>query len=177
MSAETATAANVAFTVRLATPDDAAAVSALLAACYPVFLAGHYDTDLLDALLPRMTQASPALLASGSYYLAEASDGTVIGCGGWTRERPGTGEVTEGLGHVRHVGVHPAWAGRGVGRALFERWRKQARACGIREFECYATLNAEGFYNALGFETEGPLEVDMGPGPKMPSMLMRQAIA
>lgn len=177
MSAETAQAETAAFTIRLATPDDDGAVSALLTACYPVFLASHYDADLLDKLLPKMTKASPALLASGSYFLAVARDGGVIGCGGWTRERPGSGEIAEGLGHIRHVGVHPEWAGRGVGRALFEHWRAQALACGIREFECYSTLNAEGFYRSIGFESEGPLEVDMGPGPNMPSVRMRQSIA
>lgn len=177
MPAMTTTADRPGFTIRLATPDDAAAVSALLAACYPVLLAGTYHPDVLAALLPRMTTASPTLLASGSYFVAVAADGQVIGCGGWTRERPGNGAVADGLGHVRHVGVHPDWAGRGVGRALFARWLEQARAAGIREFECYATLNAEGFYRALGFESERPLDVDMGAGPKMPSMLMRRPLA
>lgn len=164
------------FTLRLATPADSDAVSALLACCYPVLLAGHYAPDVLDVLLPRMTTANPALLGSGSYWLAVDGAGTVIGCGGWTRERPGTGAVEDGLGHIRHVGVDPGWAGRGVGRALLRRCFEQARAASVRELECLSTLNAEAFYRALGFETLRTLEVALGPGPGLPSLEMRRAL-
>jgi GNAT superfamily N-acetyltransferase len=66
-----------------------------------------------------MTIAQSDLLASGSYYVAEAPDGKIIGCGGWSKERPGTNEIIAKVGHIRHFGVHPRWTRRGVGKALF----------------------------------------------------------
>lgn len=164
------------FSIRIATPDDADAVGALLAASYPALLAGRYDPETLARALPLMTKANPKLLASGSYYIAAGDVGDVIGCGGWTMERPGTGEVVAGEAHIRHVGVHPAATKRGVGAALIVRCVEDARARGVTVLHCYSTLNAEGFYRASGFETVGPLDVPMGPGLVVPSILMRRAI-
>lgn len=163
------------FAIRLSTPDDAEAVTALLAASYPPLMAGHYEPDALAALLPAITVANPQLLGSGRYFIAETADGTTVGCGGWSTERPGSGEPTEGLGHVRHFATHPDWIGRGIGRALFERCLAQARAAGVTTFECYANLNAEGFYRALGFVPVRPIEVAVSPERSLPATLMRRS--
>lgn len=162
--------------IRPAVLADAEAVTAVLAASYPVSMAGHYDAQLLAALLPLITVANPRLLASGRYYVAESADGAVVGCGGWSHERPGSGELEPGLGHVRHFGTHPDWTGRGVGRALFARCLADAAAEGVTRFACYSNLNAEGFYRALGFEPVRPIAVPIAAGLPMPALLMyRQA--
>lgn len=161
--------------IRLATPDDAAAVSAVLAASYPPLLASAYDADLLRRALPLMIKANPKLLSSGSYYVAMAGD-EVVGCGGWTPEQPGTGQVTPGVGHIRHFAVRADQAGCGVGRALYQRCEKQARDSGISTFESQATLNGEPFYAALGFHVIGRIEVPMSNDVKFPSILMRRTI-
>ncbi|MEC9343218.1 MAG: GNAT family N-acetyltransferase [Pseudomonadota bacterium] len=166
----------LAFFVRTATPADADAVTGLLTASYPVLMATAYDEAALAGALPAMTRANPALLTSGSFYVAEQDDGELAGCGGWTPERPGTGETEPGLGHIRHFATGPQWVGRGVGRALYQRCEEAARAAGIRRLECYASLNAEGFYQALGFKTIRRIEVPMGPDAVLPSILMRRDI-
>ena len=53
---------------------------------------------------------------------------------------------------------------------------RDARTAGVDCFECYSSLNAEGFYAALGFELIQPLDVQMGPDLRMPVMLMRRFI-
>jgi len=135
------------------------AVSAVLAASYPELMAPSYDSALLAATLGLMTQANPALLTSGTYYVAESEDGSILGCGGWTRERPHVGGVAAGLGHIRHFAVHPDWTGHRVGRALYSQCEQVARAAGIQHFECNASLNAEGFDGALGFELVRRIDV------------------
>ncbi|MEZ5669842.1 MAG: GNAT family N-acetyltransferase [Alphaproteobacteria bacterium] len=166
---------NTAVAIRTARPDDADAVRAVLEASYPALMAGAYPPAVLAALLPRMVDANPRLLGSGRYYLAEVA-GAVAGCGGWSRERPGGGAAEPGLGHIRHFAVRADRAGRGIGRALMQRCLAEARADGVVLLECYASLNAEGFYRAMGFRTVGPLDVRMGPGPALPSMLMRRPV-
>lgn len=161
--------------IRVARPGDAAAVEKVLLASYPALMAGAYDAVVLARALPGMTRANPGLLASGTYYLAEAA-GEAVGCGGWTLERPGTVEVEPGLAHIRHFGVDPGWTGRGVGRALYERCQAQARAAGARRFECYASLNGEAFYAAMGFTSAGPIDVPMGPNLTFPSIRMFRPI-
>jgi ribosomal protein S18 acetylase RimI-like enzyme len=137
----------VAFSIRPVTEDDAGAVSELLSASYPALLAGGYDPDLLARALPLMTRANPALLRSGTYHLAVTEDGHVVGCGGWTVQRPGAPDepVDPALGHIRHFGTHPDWKRRGIARALMDRCVAEARATDVERFECYSTLVAERF--------------------------------
>ncbi len=164
------------FTIRVATPDDGSAVGALLKASYPPLMRSSYDAAVLAAALPMMIRAHPLLLASSTYYLVEFEGGRIVGCGGWTRERPGSGEVEAVLSHIRHFATHPDWIGRGIGRALYARCEEEARSAGVRRFECFASLNAEGFYGALGFESVRPLDVSMGSRVTFPAILMARAI-
>ena len=158
--------------VRVSTLDDSAKISSLLQASYPELLRPAYDAKLLEKVLPRMTVAQPGLLESGSYYVAETSDGAIVGCGGWTKERPGTGEITAKVGHIRHFGVHPDWTRRGVGKALYRRCELDARDAGLSQFECYASLNGEPFYAALGFKRLAEIELDMFDELRFPSVHM-----
>ncbi len=118
------------------------------------------------------------MLASQTYFVAEpdTEPKLLVGCGGWTHERPGTGELVEGLGHIRHFGTHPDWIGQAVGRSIYAACERQARAAGVTRFECYSSLNAEGFYAALGFVVAGRIEIELGPGLNLPSVLMRRSI-
>ena len=161
-------------TLRVATPDDAAAVRHVLVHSYPALMAGAYEPELLARALPIITRPHPRLLAGGTYFLAEA-EGEAAGCGGWSWERPGGNEVEPGLAHIRHFATHRDWTGRGVGRALYERCERDARAAGANRFECYASLNGEAFYAALGFVRIGAIEVEMA-GFDFPSILMRRPI-
>lgn len=163
-------------TIRPARLDDAAAIEAVFNASYPALMAGAYDAALLTRALPRITRAHPALLAGGTYFVAE-DEGEPVGCGGWSRERPGTGAIEPGLGHIRHFATRPTFVGRGVGRALYGRCVSQAQAAGVQRFECYSSLNGEPFYAALGFARLGLIEVAMGPDLAFPSMMMMRWIA
>ena len=162
-------------TLRIATPADTAAVAHVLVHSYPPLMAGAYDPGLLERALPLITRPHPRLLAGGTYYLAEA-DGEAVGCGGWSWECPGGTEVEPGLAHIRHFATHSGWTGRGIGRALYERSERDARAAGAERFECQASLNGEPFYAALGFARVGPIEVAMPRNVAFPSILMRRAI-
>lgn len=159
--------------VRPATPDDAGAVSAVLAASYPVLLAPAYDPDLLARVLPVMTRANPRLLACGTFHVAEIEGLGVVGCGGWTRERPDDprAPIDPALGHLRHFGTRPEVLRRGVGRAIFARCAAEARAAGVGRFECWSTLVARSFYESLGFVVRETIAVPM-PGGSLPALRM-----
>lgn len=162
--------------VREARPSDRLAVEAVLLASFSELLKGAYSEPLLAATLPAMTRAKPELLSCGTFYVAENEDGRVVGCGGWTPQRPGTTETVAGMAHIRHFATHPDWAGRGVGRLIYNHCENHARRAGVKEFECYSTLNAEPFYAALGFETVSAHEVMMGGTIPFPALLMRRSI-
>jgi GNAT superfamily N-acetyltransferase len=162
-------------TVRTATPRDAPAIARILERSYPVLMAPAYEARLLLAALPLIIRPNPRLLASGTYYLAEL-DGEAAGCGGWTREEPGSRRVVAGSAHLRHFAVASRWTGLGVGRLLYETCAAAARAAGVGQFDVFASLNAEPFYGALGFEPVRPIAVPLGNGLSFPSVHMRRAI-
>jgi N-acetylglutamate synthase-like GNAT family acetyltransferase len=161
--------------VRTARLDDLAAVERVFEASFPALMAGAYDGALLARALPLMIRAQPSLVGSGNYHVAEA-EGEVIGCGGWSHEKPGSAEMEPGVGHIRHFAIRHDWIGRGIGRAIYARCEAQARTQGVRVFECYSSLNGEPFYRALGFSRLAPIEVEMGPEVAFPSIHMSRPI-
>ncbi len=138
-------------------------------------MAGAYDAALLARALPMMMQASPGLLAGGTYFVAEIDD-TVVGCGGWSVGQPGTGAVELGVAHIRHFATGQPWIGRGVGRVIYARCETTARAAGMRQFQCYASRNGEAFYASLGFYRIAAIQVPMGADLTFPSIHMGRRI-
>jgi GNAT superfamily N-acetyltransferase len=162
--------------IRIANPTDSGAVNALLVASYSSLLTARYDSDTLARALPHLTKANPTLLACGTYYVTEREPGNLVGCGGWTAAKPGSGEITEGEAHIRHFATHPEWTRRGVESALLSRCISDAQSLGIRKLHCFSTLNAERFYRAAGFDTVGPIDVQLGPSMTFPGVLMSSDI-
>ena len=160
------------FAIRVAALEDGTQVCELLSAAYPALMRESYDAQVLNAALPQMTRANPVLLKSGTFYVAQTKGGQFAGCGGWTFERPGSGETVPRLAHIRHFATHPNWLRQGVGRSIYRCCEDFAVAAGVREFECLASLNAVGFYQSLGFKTIANIQMTMGPGISIPTALM-----
>lgn len=162
------------YRLRAATPDDARDVTALLERSYRALMRSAYPQDLLARALPLITRANPALLASGTYFVAVSGAGAAVGSGGWTPAAPDTGSVERAVGHIRHFATDSAWTGRGIGRAVYDRSAQQAVGAGIRRFVCYASLNAVPFYAALGFAEIRPIEIPLADDLSFPAMLMQR---
>ncbi len=164
------------YQLKVATTKDAAAVEKVLKASYPALMAVAYDKAVLTPVLKLITKANNSLLASGTYYVAEADEGLVVGCGGWTIEKPpGADDVGIGVGHLRHFGTSPDWTHHGIGRAIFQKCKSSAKAAEVKELEVCSSLNAEKFYAALGFESIKIISVAIGPN-QFPSVLMRMSV-
>jgi len=165
-----------AYTVRPSVPGDLTALDALLAASYPALLRPDYPPSVMVTALPLISRAQPALLASGTYFVAETAEGRLLGAGGWTAGAPGSGERAARVGHVRHVVTDRRAVRRGVGRAIMEEVFRTSRAAGIGRLDCMSTRTAVAFYAALGFETLGPVEISLRPGIGFPAVAMRKML-
>ena len=163
--------------VRTARVDDAEAVSALLAATYPVMFSGAYSAEVLAMALPLITGANPRLLSSGTFHVAENDNGEIVGCGGWSFERPGSGDVVAGVGHIRHFATHPDWSCRGIGRAILSQCIGQASQRGVGILECHSSLVAEAFYRSQGFVSVEAISMELAPTIMFPGILMRLSIS
>ena len=162
--------------IRVATLADADGVTGVLEASYPELMRPGYREAVLQLALPAMVRANPKLLASGTYFVALANESLAVGCGGWTHEKPGSGEVEPGVGHLRHFATRPGWTGHGIGRRIYDRCEAEARAAGVRILEVYASMNAPPFYTSLGFSKVDDIVVTLAQNIEFPSVWMRRSI-
>ena len=159
-------------TLRLATPADLAAVDALLARAYPRLLAADYPPSVLVTAIPLIARARPELLASGRYWLACDSAGTVLAAGGWSSRSPTDGTGDSRTAHIRHVVTDDRATRRGLARAVLTRAMDQARTEGFTRFDCWSTRTAEPFYQSLGFTSLGMGDIPLAPGIAFPAIRM-----
>ena len=163
------------FIVRSAAKGDIAAVDALLARTYPRLLKPDYPPSVLVTALPLISRAQPALVTSGTYYVAEDAAGRILGAGGATAAIPGKPGLAEaGRANVRHVVTDDRAVRRGVGRAIHSRCFDAARAKGMIWMHCLSTRTAVPFYRAMGFIELGEVTVPLAPGIDFPAVEMRR---
>lgn len=164
------------FQVRTANLEDASAIDELLQESYPKLMASAYNEVDLSSALKWMIKSNPALLGSGTFYVATLPTGLIVGCGGWSLEQPRTGKVEPNLAHIRHFATHPDWTRRGIGQAIYRTCETAARLVGVTDLECYSSLNAEKFYAALDFKKIREVDLEFKPGIGLRAVLMRQCI-
>ena len=156
---------------RVAGLADRELVEAIFGSAFAQGMAGIYDAEMLEAVLPKVAAAQDALLESGTFLIG-THEGVPVAVGGWTSWAPGTKAETPGLAHVRHVAADPERAPKGAGRALVERLMGDARAAGFVRVEALSTLNAAPFYARLGFVEQEKVDVPIGDGVVLPSIRM-----
>ena len=164
------------FELRTAIPSDAAAIDTLIAKSYGALLTPVYHDDILARALPRMMLTAPSLLSGGSYFVADAG-GVLLGAGGWSQATPFGGVGPRGNGHMRRFAVLPEMVRSGVGSLLGAHALKHACAQGVSKMFCLSTLAAEVFYETLGFEATGEVELTLEPGLYLPAIQMRMSLA
>lgn len=148
--------------LRLATEADVPAVRELMDRAI-----GQLQREFLS---PAQIAASRAvmgldtqLIADRTYFLATI-DGALAGCGGWSARATLYGGDHSGAlrdarlldparepARIRAMFTDPAFARRGVGRAILAACERAAAAAGFREAEMMATLAGEPLYRACGY--------------------------
>jgi len=149
-------------------------IDALLRRSYQQALCEINPPELLRVALPVLCHATPELLAAPGYFVAVRGN-QLVGAAGWSHQTPFGRPGVEGLGHMRHVAVCPAHRRQGIGRALFEQIVADGGRVGVKAFVCLSTRPAVAFYTAMGFATQGDVDLQLGPGVYFPAVQMRWA--
>ncbi|HKO56677.1 MAG TPA: GNAT family N-acetyltransferase, partial [Thermoanaerobaculia bacterium] len=117
--------------LRPATRDDARAIAVVMGESLREFGREVYTEQQVASAVAYVGQPDGQLIDDGTYFVA-VMDGEVAGCGGWSRRRkpysgsasaPGDDELLDPErepAHIRAMFVRPAYARRGVGRAILE---------------------------------------------------------
>ncbi len=158
--------------IRPAKPADRSAVTQLLRQSYPQLLAPDYSAQTPRDVLPHITTAQSALLDCGTYYLAQAKTGQVVGAGGWTDVSPARRVSSVGEGNIRHVATHPGHLRKGIAQQLIAASLASARNFGVERMNCMSTLTARTFYEAMQFRVLNEVELTLSPGVHFPAFQM-----
>lgn len=175
------------FHLRRARHDDVGAIERLIERSVRALSAGYYDQAQIQSALTHMFGVDSQLIDDGTYRIIEA-DGAIAAAGGWSRRRTLFGgdqwkhgadeplDASREPARIRAFFVDPAWARRGLGRALFDACRDEACRAGFRRLELMATLPGEPLYRALGFAADERVELELPDGIRVPLVRMSRPI-
>ena len=173
--------------LRVATPEDADRIDALMKASAAGLFPAYYDERQVASAVVLVAQVDRALLEDGTYFVLE-SQGEFVGCGGWTRRHrlyTGSGDAEDDgrlldpatePAKVRAMFVRPDWTRRGLGRRIIRECEAAAWREGYRRMSLLATLAGVPLYLACGFELLGETEVALSDGVLMACVAMEKPI-
>ena len=173
--------------LRVAGPDDAAAIDALMKESGAALFPAYYDERQTASAVRYVAQADPMLLADGTYFVLEAG-GELVGCGGWSRRDrlyTGSGDFEDDgrlldpatePAKVRAMFVRGDWTRRGLGRRIIDECEQAARAEGFRRLALLATLPGVPLYSACGFVAGEEIEVALEDGVTLACVAMEKPI-
>jgi GNAT superfamily N-acetyltransferase len=162
------------FTLRLASPADASAITALIERSVHGLQAGDYSQAQRDQAIGQVFLVDHGLIADGTYFVVVTPEGRLAGAGGWsTRKALHGGQVHGDTGEridpaadparIRAYFVDPEFARLGIGSAILEACETAARAAGFTHATLGATLTGIPFYARHGYR-EGDREEAQLPG-------------
>ncbi len=165
------------FDLRIATTDDLEAIRALIDASVRGLQAGDYSPEQIDASLNTVFTTDSQLIGDGTYLVAIAEDGSLAGCGGWSKRKTlyGGDHQVEAIepelldpavdaAKVRAIFVHPRFARMGLGSLILQAAEEAALEAGFRRFEMGSTLTGVALYELRGYREVNRVMVPVGNG-------------
>lgn len=175
------------YEVRKATLGDREAIARLIADSARHLSRDDYAEAQIEAAVASVFGVDSDLIEDGTYFVADR-DGTLIGCGGWSRRKTlyggdqfsdrdaGMLDPTTDPAKIRAFFVHPQHARKGVARAILAVCEREAKQHGFRELELMATLPGIKFYEASGYSSDGNFDLELAGGVKLPLVPMRKKL-
>ena len=162
--------------IRAATVDDVPGLRELIERSVRELQAGWYTPEQIEAAVQSVFGVDMQLIDDGTYYAAEIG-GKLAGCGGWSKRGTLYGashfdhsrqdtllDPARDPARIRAFFTHPAFARKGIGRALLLRCEEEARQAGFRSMEMAATLPGVPLYEAHGYQAFDVFDVPLPGG-------------
>jgi GNAT superfamily N-acetyltransferase len=167
-------------------PDDLDCLRAVMDGAIGQLQQGFLNQDQIESSRAVMG-LDQQLVTDGTYFIA-LIDNAIAGCGGWSRRATlYGGDHSAGLreprlldpatepARIRAMYTDPAFARRGVGRALLAHCEAAARAEGFTACELMGTLAGIPLYLSAGYQVIEEIEDDRGGAP-VPMKRMRKTL-
>lgn len=175
------------YEVRKATLSDRAAITRLIAESARYLSRDKYSDQQIEAAIASVFGVDTELIRDETYFVAD-KDGTLIGCGGWSRRKTlfgGDQFSDRDAGYldpetepakIRAFFVHPEHARQGVARAILTVCEREAARHGFRALELMATLPGVKFYEACGYSNDGCFDLELSDSVKLELVPMRKQL-
>jgi GNAT superfamily N-acetyltransferase len=176
------------FPLRIALERDIPAVAALIPLSVRRLQAEYYSAAQMDAALGPVFGVDRELIRDRTYFIVER-EGTLVGCGGWSRRRSlfgsDAGRTADGNAlldpardpaRIRAFYVHPDWARHGIGRRILTGCEQAIALAGFHSIELVATLAGEPLYAAFGYAAVHRWTIALAGGLALPAVTMAKAL-
>lgn len=174
---------NIDWSLRLARETDIANLETLIELSVRELQADYYSAAQMQGALGSVFGVDRQLIRDQTYFVID-QEGTLIGCGGWSKRASLFG--TDGLhdagdslldpkrdaARIRAFFIHPGHARRGLARVILAACEDAIRSAQFRSIELVATLPGVPFYRALGYESGEPYDVRLKNGLSLPVLPM-----
>ncbi|MDF2431566.1 MAG: hypothetical protein JWP44_1197 [Mucilaginibacter sp.] len=175
-------------TIRLATFEDIPQLNEMIALSVRGLSTDYYTLNQIESAIRYVFGVDTQLVIDGTYYVAEL-DGTIVGCGGWSKRNTLYGgdqhkETEDPLldpecdaARIRAFFVHPDYARRGIGRQIINVCEAAAKDNGFTGFELGATLPGIPLYEAVGYKAIERIDTVLPDGEVLGIVKMRKAVS
>ncbi|MEO1365911.1 MAG: GNAT family N-acetyltransferase [Acidobacteriota bacterium] len=173
--------------IRVARRDDIAVIEPLIARSVRGLSVGDYTPEQIESALGDAFGLDTQLIGDGTYFVVLV-DGAVAGCGGWSFRktlfgadgRPGREpeslDPAADAAKIRAFFVDPAFARRGIGKALLDHCEAEARAAGFARAELMSTLPGLRLYSRFGYVAGEGIDYPLEKGGSIPFVPMEKAL-
>lgn len=165
----------MAYNIRLATLEDCAAITDVIAEAARALGRPDYTDEEIEAALQGVWGLDTQLIRDRSYFLI-CKKRIIAACGGWSFRHTlfgsDAGKVRNAArldpkiepARIRAFFVRPMFARQGLGSWLLNYCEQQARAAGFRSLSLGATAPGRRLYEKHGFVAQDSQQVDLGGG-------------
>lgn len=173
--------------LRLAAPEDEAAIDALMKASTRAIFPAFYDELQTASSVVHIAQVDPSLIADSTYFVLDAA-GEVVACGGWSRrdklytgsaEQEGRARLLDPArepARVRAMFVREDWTRHGLGTRILEACESAARREGFTTLALMATLPGVALYERFGFHVIEPVDITLPDGVRVGCAAMEKRL-
>lgn len=177
------------YNLRAARLDDQEALERLITRSAREIGVTHYTAQQIEGALRGAFGVDTQLINDGTYFVAEDSNGAVIGCGGWSKRRTLFGgdqragrdsaylDPAVDAAKIRAFFVDPDQARKGIASAILERCESEAADAGFVELELMGTLTGVPFYKSWGYQAVEPVEYEVEAGLRIQFVRMRKSLS
>jgi GNAT superfamily N-acetyltransferase len=175
------------YIIRKATLADREGITELIAESARQLSKNEYTDSQIEGAIATVFGVDTDLIHDGTYFVAD-KNGTLIGCGGWSRRKTLFGgdqfsERDAGMldpetdpAKIRAFFVHPAHARKGVARAILSACEREAKEQGFQTLELMATLPGVKFYEACGYSRGGNFDLELTDDVKLQLIRMQREL-